>query len=100
MAILDSAAIMPRTCVAADQVLVLDTVGSTNTYAADLVRAGRLFGMDGIAGNLVWSGREIVVVAANEQTAGRGRLDHTWASVPGESLRYAISAARSMKMFC
>lgn len=68
--------------------LVLDTVGSTNTYAADLVRAGRLFGMDGmdgIAGNLVWSGREIVVVAANEQTAGRGRLDHTWASVPGES---------------
>lgn len=88
MAILDSAAIMPRTCAAADQVLVLDTVGSTNTYAADLVRAGRLFGMDGmdgIAGNLVWSGREIVVVAANEQTAGRGRLDHTWASVPGES---------------
>lgn len=88
MAILDSAAIMPRTCVATDQVLVLDTVGSTNTYAADLVRAGRLFGMDGmdgIAGNLVWSGREIVVVAANEQTAGRGRLDHTWASVPGES---------------
>ena len=88
MAILDSAAIMPRTCVAADQVLVLDPVGSTNTYAADLVRAGRLFGMDGmdgIAGNLVWSGREIVVVAANEQTAGRGRLDHTWASVPGES---------------
>lgn len=88
MAILDSAAIMPRTCVAADPVLVLDTVGSTNTYAADLVRAGRLFGMDGmdgIAGNLVWSGREIVVVAANEQTAGRGRLDHTWASVPGES---------------
>ncbi len=88
MAILDSAAIMPRTCVAADQVLVLDMVGSTNTYAADLVRAGRLFGMDGmdgIAGNLVWSGREIVVVAANEQTAGRGRLDHTWASVPGES---------------
>ena len=76
MAILDSAAIMPRTCVAADQVLVLDTVGSTNTYAADLVRAGRLFGMDGmdgIAGNLVWSGREIVVVAANEQTAGRGQ---------------------------
>lgn len=49
MAILDSAAIMPRTCVAADQVLVLDTVGSTNTYAADLVRAGRLFGM--------WHGR-------------------------------------------
>ena len=89
MAILDSAAIMPRTCVAADQVLVLDTVGSTNTYAADLVRAGRLFGMDGmdgIAGNLVWSGREIVVVAANEQTAGRGRLGG-WGRPAGAAIR-------------
>ena len=104
MAILDSAAIMPRTCVAADQVLVLDTVGSTNTYAADLVRAGRLFGMDGmdgIAGNLVWSGREIVVVAANEQTAGRGRLDHTWASVPGESfiVSLVVSVPPVLKRF-
>ena len=75
MAILDSAAIMPRTCVAADQVLVLDTVGSTNTYAADLVRAGRLFGMDGmdgIAGNLVWSGHEIVVVAASRRPVAGG----------------------------
>ena len=98
MAILDSAAIMPRTCVAADQVLVLDTVGSTNTYAADLVRAGRLFGMDGmdgIAGNLVWSGREIVVVAANEQTAGRGRLDHTWASVPGVVIHRVAGGERA-----
>lgn len=95
MAILDSAMIMPRTCVAADQVLLLDTVGSTNTYAANLVREGVLFGANGTdgvnsadgvnAGKSAWSGHEIVVVAANEQTAGRGRLDHTWASVPGES---------------
>lgn len=99
MAILDSAMIMPRTCVAADQVLLLDTVGSTNTYAANLVREGVLFGANGAvnsadgvssadgvnAGKSAWSGHEIVVIAANEQTAGRGRLDHTWTSVPGES---------------
>lgn len=76
MAILDSAMIMPRTCVAADQVLLLDTVGSTNTYAADLVREGVLFGVNGAdgvnAGKSAWSGHEIVAIAANEQTAGRG----------------------------
>ena len=33
MTILDSAVVMPRTCAVADQVLLLDTVGSTNTYA-------------------------------------------------------------------
>ena len=33
--ILDSALTMPRTCVAADQVIALDSVGSTNTYAAE-----------------------------------------------------------------
>lgn len=37
MTILDSAVVMPRTCAVADQVLLLDTVGSTNMYAADLV---------------------------------------------------------------
>ena len=42
--ILDSALTMPRTCVAADQVIALDSVGSTNTYAAELVRTGALFG--------------------------------------------------------
>ncbi len=42
--ILDSALTMPRTCVAADQVIALDSVGSTNTYAAELVRKGALFG--------------------------------------------------------
>lgn len=43
--ILDSALTMPRTCVAADQVIALDSVGSTNTYAAELVRKGALFGL-------------------------------------------------------
>lgn len=95
MAILDSAVVMPRTCAVADQVLLLDTVGSTNTYAADLVHEGLLFGAHGVngassangvnAGKSARSGHEIVVIAANKQTAGRGRLDHTWASAPGES---------------
>lgn len=95
MTILDSAVVMPRTCAVADQVLLLDTVGSTNTYAADLVHEGLLFGAHGVngassangvnAGKSARSGHEIVVIAANKQTAGRGRLDHTWTSVPGES---------------
>lgn len=83
MAILDAALTMPRTCVAADRVIMLDTVGSTNTYAADLVRDGALFSADG--GDKTWTGHEIVAVCADEQTAGRGRLDHRWASRTGES---------------
>ena len=81
---------MPRTCVAADQVIALDSVGSTNTYAAELVRKGALFGsarrdgLDGCGGR-DWTGREIVAICADEQTAGRGRLDHQWTSAVGES---------------
>ena len=88
--ILDSALTMPRTCVAADQVIALDSVGSTNTYAAELVRKGALFGstsrdgLDGCDGR-DWTGREIVAICADEQTAGRGRLDHQWTSAVGES---------------
>ena len=49
-------------------------------------RADGVSSADGVnAGKSVWSGHEIVAIAANDQTAGRGRLDHTWTSVPGES---------------
>ena len=64
--------------------------GSTNTYAAELVRKGALFGsarrdgLDGCDGR-DWTGREIVAICADEQTAGRGRLDHQWTSAVGES---------------
>ena len=78
MGLMDSALTMPGTCVAADCVLSLDSVGSTNTYAADLVRSGELYGD-------ARRGGEIVVVCADAQTAGRGRLDHRWTSRPGES---------------
>lgn len=78
MGLMDSALTMPGTCVAADCVLSLDSVGSTNTYAADLVRSGELYGD-------ARRGGEIAVVCADAQTAGRGRLDHRWTSRPGES---------------
>lgn len=86
----DSALTMPRTCVAADMVVALDSVDSTNTYAAEQLREGRLFGSgkyssaDGF-GMRDWTGHEIVAICADEQTAGRGRLDHRWVSVKGES---------------
>lgn len=92
MAILDAASTMPRTCVAADLVIALDTVGSTNTYAARLVRDGALFTAGGEG--RTWTGREIVAVCADEQTAGRGRLDHRWASRAGES--FIVSLVVSM----
>ena len=90
MMIKDSALAMPRTCVAADMVVALDSVDSTNTYAAEQLREGRLFGSgkyisaDGF-GMRDWTGHEIVAICADEQTAGRGRLDHRWVSVKGES---------------
>ena len=54
------------------------------------MRKGALFGstsrdgLDGCDGR-DWTGREIVAICADEQTAGRGRLDHQWTSAVGES---------------
>lgn len=53
------------------QPVLLATVGSTNVAAADLVRAGEPEGS---------------CVVAEEQTAGRGRLDRTWVSPRGAGL--------------
>ncbi|KFI59422.1 biotin-(acetyl-CoA carboxylase) ligase [Bifidobacterium gallicum DSM 20093 = LMG 11596] len=50
-----------------------DVVDSTNTLAAQLVASDD------------YAHDRITVVTAREQTAGRGRLDHTWTSVPDES---------------
>lgn len=50
-------------------------VGSTNRVAADLVRAGAPDG---------------VVVGADHQTAGRGRLGRPWESRPGASLLVSV----------
>jgi BirA family biotin operon repressor/biotin-[acetyl-CoA-carboxylase] ligase len=53
----------------------LDEVDSTNTYVRDLARQGVPEGL---------------VVAADHQTAGRGRLDRRWESPPGANLLASI----------
>src|SRR6185295_6233856 len=50
-------------------------IDSTNREAADLARAGAPEG---------------VVVVADHQTAGRGRLDRAWEAPPGASLLMSI----------
>lgn len=74
---------MPRTVAAADgDVLLFDAIGSTNTAARELIAAGQ----------------PVAVVAADAQTAGRGRLDHTWTSCPGESftVSFVVRASRAI----
>lgn len=74
---------MPRTVATADgEVLLFDAVGSTNTVARELIAGGR----------------RIAVIATDEQTAGRGRLDHTWTSAAGESftVSFAIVVPRAV----
>jgi BirA family biotin operon repressor/biotin-[acetyl-CoA-carboxylase] ligase len=53
----------------------LGTVDSTNRYLADLARAG---------------GAEGMVVVADHQTAGRGRLGRSWQARPGTALLVSI----------
>lgn len=52
-----------------------DRLDSTNTYALDAARAGAPEGL---------------VVVADEQTAGRGRLGRRWESAPGASLLVSV----------
>lgn len=91
-----AAARMPATCRAvgahaAGAVFLLDEVGSTNTFARDLVREGRIGPRDG-------DDPVVAVVAADTQSAGRGRLDHTWVSRPGESftVSFAVDVPRAI----
>lgn len=59
---------------AGDQILWLETVDSTNS---ELRR--RISGFDNLS-----------IIAAREQTAGRGQGTHTWYSTPGENLTFSI----------
>ena len=54
---------------------VLDEVGSTNQVAAERARSG--------AG-------EVLVVVAEHQSAGRGRLDRTWEAPPRAALTFSV----------
>lgn len=56
-------------------VRVFDEIDSTNRYLMDEARAGAPEG---------------VVAVADHQTAGRGRLDRSWASAPGVSLLVSV----------
>ena len=57
------------------EVRVLESIGSTNDYVATLARAGE---------------REGLVVVAEHQFLGRGRLDRTWASPPRAGLTFSV----------
>ncbi|HWL36608.1 MAG TPA: biotin--[acetyl-CoA-carboxylase] ligase [Frankiaceae bacterium] len=57
------------------EVRVLDSIGSTNDYVATLARAGE---------------REGLVVVAEHQFLGRGRLDRNWASPPRAGLTFSM----------
>lgn len=81
---------MPATGRAADRVMFLDEVGSTNTLARQMVADGRIdLSGAGEAASLV----KVAVVAADTQSAGRGRLDHIWLSRPGESFTVTFVVA-------
>ncbi|HEU0130787.1 MAG TPA: biotin--[acetyl-CoA-carboxylase] ligase [Mycobacteriales bacterium] len=57
------------------EVRVLESIGSTNDYVAALARAGE---------------REGLVVVAEHQFLGRGRLDRTWTSPPRAGLTFSL----------
>ena len=57
------------------EVRVLPEVASTNTYVADLARRGEPAGL---------------VVVAENQPGGRGRLDRTWVSPPRAGLTFSM----------
>lgn len=64
---------LPRTRALADPLIVLDTCGSTNAELRGRVDAGERLGHP-------------AVLLTDAQTAGRGRLDRTWATPAGSAL--------------
>ena len=87
----------------------LARVGSTNDYAKEhyCLGAGRDVQADDLAGPLLAAARSaaagglplpVDVVVADEQTAGRGRLDRTWQSRSGETLVASLVAAVPARM--
>lgn len=77
--------LMPRTRKAADVLVPVASVGSTNVLARELVDGGKI---------PLWPGEPVTigVVAAQEQTNGHGRLGRTWVSEEGESFTVSFVA--------
>ena len=70
---------MPRTTEVADDVIAVAETASTNTLARQMLR-------DGTMAPPADRGAGVAVVATDVQSAGRGRLERTWVSAPGESM--------------
>ncbi len=84
---------LPRTTAVADHVVAVDETDSTNTLAAQMIGDGSLTLPDHQDGELA-----VVVVAADRQTAGRGRNGHKWVSQPGRcsTMSYAVRIPRAI----
>lgn len=66
----------PRARAVAEHLVVLDEVGSTNDELASRATADVL--------------PDFTVVVTTNQTAGRGRLDRTWVTPPGQALAVSV----------
>ncbi|NMM98988.1 biotin--[acetyl-CoA-carboxylase] ligase [Bifidobacterium olomucense] len=84
---------LPKTNAVADQVIALDEVGSTNALAAQMVGSGAMPLHKRDDGAMA-----VAVVAADRQTAGRGRNGHRWVSQPGRcsTISYAVRVPRAI----
>lgn len=86
---------LPRTEAAADQVVAVAETDSTNALAARMIADGSLrmsAHTDGVVG--------VSVVAADRQTAGRGRMGHVWVSQPGRcsTISYVVRLPRAVAL--
>lgn len=70
---------MPRTTEVADNMIAVAETASTNTLARQML-------CDGTMAPPADGGAGVAVVATDVQSAGRGRLERTWVSAPGESM--------------
>ncbi len=73
-----SVASLPRTSSAADSTILFDITDSTQNIAREMIQNHKI--SDRVDGK-----PPIYAIAANAQTAGRGRLGRAWVSRPGES---------------
>ena len=84
---------LPRTTAVADHVVAVDETDSTNALAVQMIGDGSLTLPDHQDGELA-----VAVVAADRQTAGRGRNGHKWVSQPGRcsTMSYAVRIPRAI----
>ena len=84
---------LPRTTAVADHVVAVDETDSTNALAVQMIGDGSLTLPDHQDGELA-----VAVVAADQQTAGRGRNGHKWVSQPGRcsTMSYAVRIPRAI----